>query len=76
MPPGQHSYQERSNLEHYTYIHNIFNLRDTEVVKCIILVLLKRVYVLSHRNKKSLKIPKGGNQNPYIEEEQTTQLKL
>ena len=34
---------------------------------------------LSHRqmandhNKKSLKIPKGGNQNLYIEEEQTTQ---
>ena len=24
-------------------------------------------------NKKSLKIPKGGNQNPYIEKEQTTQ---
>ena len=24
-------------------------------------------------DKKSLKIPKGGNQNPYIEEEQTTQ---
>ena len=23
--------------------------------------------------KKNLKIPKGGNQNPYIEEEQTTQ---
>ena len=23
--------------------------------------------------KKSLKMPKGGNQNPYIEEEQTTQ---
>jgi hypothetical protein len=23
--------------------------------------------------KKSVKIPKGGNQNPYIEEEQTTQ---
>ena len=23
--------------------------------------------------KQSLKIPKGGNQNPYIEEEQTTQ---
>jgi hypothetical protein len=23
--------------------------------------------------EKSLKIPKGGNQNPYIEEEQTTQ---
>jgi len=23
--------------------------------------------------KKSLKIPKGGNQNPFIEEEQTTQ---
>jgi hypothetical protein len=23
--------------------------------------------------KKSLKIPKGGNQNPYIDEEQTTQ---
>ena len=23
--------------------------------------------------KKSLKIPRGGNQNPYIEEEQTTQ---
>jgi hypothetical protein len=28
MPPDQHSYQERSNLEHYAYIHNIFNLRD------------------------------------------------
>ena len=25
------------------------------------------------RRKKSWKIPKGGNQNPYIEEEQTTQ---
>ena len=25
------------------------------------------------QNKKTLKIPKGGNQNPYIEEEQTTQ---
>jgi hypothetical protein len=25
--------------------------------------------------KRSLKIPKGGNQNPYIEEEQTTQKK-
>jgi hypothetical protein len=24
-------------------------------------------------SKKSLKIPKGGNQNPYIEEEKTTQ---
>ena len=24
-------------------------------------------------SKNSLKIPKGGNQNPYIEEEQTTQ---
>ena len=24
-------------------------------------------------HKKSLKIPKGGNQNPYIEEEETTQ---
>ena len=24
-------------------------------------------------NKKSLKIPKGGNQNPYIKEKQTTQ---
>ena len=26
-----------------------------------------------NKNKKSMKIPKGGNQNPYIEEEQTTQ---
>ena len=26
-----------------------------------------------YENKKSLKIPKGGNQNPFIEEEQTTQ---
>ena len=26
-----------------------------------------------HYDKKSSKIPKGGNQNPYIEEEQTTQ---
>jgi hypothetical protein len=25
------------------------------------------------KGKKSLKIPKGDNQNPYIEEEQTTQ---
>jgi hypothetical protein len=28
---------------------------------------------VSFWNKKSLKIPKGGNQNVYIEEEQTTQ---
>jgi hypothetical protein len=27
----------------------------------------------SRFSKKSLKIPKGGNQNPYVEEEQTTQ---
>ena len=32
--------------------------------------ILKWVY---YHCKKSLKIPKGGNQNPYIEEEQTTQ---
>jgi hypothetical protein len=35
--------QERCNLEHYTY-----NLRDTEVVICIILVLLKRVDSLNN----------------------------
>jgi hypothetical protein len=29
--------------------------------------------IIEDANKKSLKIPKGGNQNPYIEEEQTTQ---
>ena len=29
--------------------------------------------IKSGMSKKSLKIPKGGNQNPYIEEEQTTQ---
>ena len=28
-------------------IHNIFNLRDTEVVICIILVLLERVTMVS-----------------------------
>jgi hypothetical protein len=28
---------------------------------------------LDYMSKKSLKIPKVGNQNPYIEEEQTTQ---
>jgi hypothetical protein len=28
---------------------------------------------LDYMSKKSLKIPKGGNQIPYIEEEQTTQ---
>ena len=28
---------------------------------------------LDYMSKKSLKIPKAGNQNPYIEEEQTTQ---
>ena len=27
----------------------------------------------THIHRKSLKIPKGGNQNPYIEDEQTTQ---
>jgi hypothetical protein len=32
--------------------------------------IIKWVY---YHCKKSLKIPKGGNQNPYIEEEQTTQ---
>jgi hypothetical protein len=30
-------------------------------------------YALFGASKKSLKIPKGGNQNPYIEKEQTTQ---
>jgi hypothetical protein len=30
-------------------------------------------YRIHCKLKKSLKIPKGGNQNPYIEEEQTTQ---
>ena len=30
-------------------------------------------FVICNMYKKSLKIPKGGNQNPYIEEEQTTQ---
>jgi hypothetical protein len=29
-------------------IHNIFNLRDTEVVICILLVLLKRADGLNH----------------------------
>ena len=36
----------------------------------------KRIVVITDVRslyKKSLKIPKGGNQNPYIEEEQTTQ---
>ena len=27
----------------------------------------------NNKRQKSLKLPKGGNQNPYIEEEQTTQ---
>ena len=36
------------------------------------------MYQVQHRKliiyiQKSLKIPKGGNQNPYIKEEQTTQ---
>jgi hypothetical protein len=31
------------------------------------------IFCFSFYYKKSLKIPKGGNQNPYIEEEQTTQ---
>ena len=29
--------------------------------------------LFNHMIKKSLKIPKGGNQNPYIDEEQTNQ---
>ena len=29
--------------------------------------------ITKHQDKKSLKVPKGGNQNLYIEEEQTTQ---
>jgi hypothetical protein len=32
-----------------------------------------KIKSLQLNDKKSLKIPKGGNQNPYIEEEQTTQ---
>jgi hypothetical protein len=31
------------------------------------------VHIRWEYTKNSLKIPKGGNQNPYIEEEQTTQ---
>jgi hypothetical protein len=47
-------------------IHDFFKRRDTEVVICIILVPLKRA-------TRVLKIPKGGNQNSLVEEEQTTQ---
>jgi hypothetical protein len=32
-----------------------------------------RSYAIAVLSEKSLKIPKGGNQNPYIEEEQTTE---
>jgi hypothetical protein len=34
---------------------------------------LKAIIVYCSKTIKSLKIPKGGNQNPYIKEEQTTQ---
>jgi hypothetical protein len=34
---------------------------------------MKRLLAIAVLSEKSLKIPKGGNQNPYIEEEQTTQ---
>ena len=37
-------------------------------MKIYILVCTTQIW-----NKKSLKIPKGGNQNPYIEEKQATQ---
>ena len=41
-------------------------------VLTILVLLLANVCFMVYY-KKSLKIPKGGNQNPYIEEEQTTQ---
>jgi hypothetical protein len=43
--------------------------------QCGILKLFTQcgIFCFSFYYKKSLKIPKGGNQNPYIEEEQTTQ---
>ena len=34
---------------------------------------MSNIWKFIKSTKKSLKIPKGGNQNPYIEEEQTTQ---
>ena len=34
---------------------------------------MSNIWKFVKSTKKSLKIPKGGNQNPYIEEEQTTQ---
>ena len=34
---------------------------------------MKRLLAIAVLSEKSLKIPKGGNQNPYIEEEQTTE---
>jgi len=35
--------------------------------------LISSQFEIARLFKKSLKIPKGGNQNPYVEEEQTTQ---
>jgi hypothetical protein len=39
----------------------------------LLTVISTNLAIGQHLQKKSLKIPKGGNQNPYIEEEQTTQ---
>jgi hypothetical protein len=47
---------------------------DIACVCCwVFFFYIKLVSNWTRARKKSLKIPKGGNQNPYIEEEQTTQ---
>ena len=43
------------------------------VLSFFFLAIVLSITATSLINKKSLKIPKGGNQNPYIEEEQKTQ---
>ena len=48
----------------------MFALYQTNTLNQIFIVLKQQS---AGRHKKSLKIPKGGNQNPYIEKEQTTQ---
>ena len=40
---------------------------------CAVFFLFLEIFSYYKSYKKSLKIPKGGNQNPYIEQEQTTQ---
>ena len=66
------NFRLKQNIEGHFLITNKFYSRIIQV-SCVLITLVGIGVDCTGSCKKSLKIPKGGNQNPYIKEEQTTQ---